>query len=86
MKQLPKAIRDLQGDLWVPAETANLLERILRDARALQGQEHHVALGQLEKLMGFDGKRELPTAREQLELPDPRRERLAGNLLKLASI
>jgi hypothetical protein len=82
MKQLPKAIRDLQGDLWVPSETADLLERILRDARALEGQEHRRCLGQLEQLLGFAGDRDLAPARVQLGLPDPQAERLAGNLLK----
>jgi hypothetical protein len=82
MKQLPKAIRDLQGDLWVPGELADLLERVLRDARGLDDAEHRRCLGQLEALMGFDGSRELPPAREQLGLPDPQAERLAANLLK----
>jgi len=83
MKQLPKAIRDLQGDLWVPSELADLLERVLRDARAHGGdQEYLGCLGRLETLMGFDGGRELPTAREQLGLPDPVAERLGRNLLK----
>lgn len=82
MKQLPKAIRDLQGDLWVPSKLSNLLERVLRDARALQGAEHQLALGELEKLMGFQGDRQLPSAREQLQIPDPAKERLANNLLR----
>jgi len=82
MKQLPKAIRDLQGDLWVPAEVADLLERILSDARALDDAEHRRCLGELEILMGFAGGRELPSARDQLGLPDPVAERLASNLLK----
>lgn len=82
MKQLPKAIRDLQGDLWVPAELAALLERVLRDARGLGDDEQQRCLGHLEGLMGFTGDRELPPAREQLELPDPVRERIAANLLK----
>lgn len=82
MKQLPKAIRDLQGDLWVPADVATLLERVLRDARALDSQEHRKCLGALENLLGFTQNCELPTAREQLGLPDPRQEQLANNLLK----
>lgn len=82
MKQLPKAIRDLQGDLWVPSELANLLERVLRDARAIEGHDHRVALGELERLMGFDGDRQLPSAREQLQLPDRERERIARNLMR----
>ena len=84
MKQLPKAIRDLQGDLWVPSELADLLERVVRDARAHGGsQEHLRCLGQLETLMGFTGDRELPPAREQLGMPDPQAERLGNNLLKM---
>ena len=82
MKQLPKAIRDLQGDLWVPSELADLLERVLRDARALDDQEHRRCLGALEALLGFADARELPCAREQLGLTDPRSERLSRNLLK----
>ncbi|HVZ45973.1 MAG TPA: hypothetical protein VHA82_19350 [Ramlibacter sp.] len=82
MKQLPKAIRDLQGDLWVPAELADLLERVLRDSRALEDSEHRQCLRELENLMGFSDRRDLPTAREQLGLPDARRDRLASNLLK----
>lgn len=82
MKQMPKAVRDLQGDLWVPAELADLLERVLRDARALEGQEHHRCLAELERLMGFDEQRALPSARELLALPDPQQEQVAANLLK----
>lgn len=82
MKQIPKAIRDLQGDLWVPAELADVLERVLRDARALDDQEHRRCLAALENLLGFQGDRELRPAREQLGLPDARAERLAANLLK----
>ena len=82
MKQLPKAIRDLQGDLWVPSELADLLERVLRDARAMDDGEHRRCLGHLEELMGFSDGRELACAREQLGLPDPQAERLSANLLK----
>ncbi|MBI5275951.1 MAG: hypothetical protein HY854_05770 [Burkholderiales bacterium] len=83
MKQLPKAIRDLQGDLWVPAETADLLQRILRDAHAIDGQEHLRCLGEVETLLGFNADRDLPSAREQLALPDEAAERLAMNLLRV---
>jgi hypothetical protein len=82
MKQMPKAVRDLQGDLWVPAELADLLERMLRDAHALEGQEYQRCLAQVEKLMGFDEQRALPSARELLGLPDPQQEQVAENLLK----
>lgn len=82
MKQMPKAVRDLQGDLWVPAELAVLLERMLRDAHALESQQHRRCLAELEKLLGFDEQRALPSARELLNLPDPQEEQLAANLLK----
>jgi hypothetical protein len=82
MKQLPKAIRDLQGDLWVPSELADLLERVLRDSRAIDDGEHRRCLAALENLLGFSDGHSLPSAREQLGLADPQRERLAGNLTK----
>jgi hypothetical protein len=82
MKQMPKAVRDLQGDLWVPAELADLLERVLRDARAIESQEHRRCLAELERLMGFNEQRALPSGRELLGMPDPQQEQLAENLLK----
>lgn len=82
MKQIPKAVRDLQGDLWVPVELANLLERVLRDARDRAGPQERRHLAAVEQLMGFEGDRPLPPVREQLGLPDPHLEQVALNLLK----
>lgn len=82
MKQIPKAVRDLQGDLWVPVELASLLERVLRDLRGGAGPQERQHLAAVEQLMGFEGDRALPAAREQLGLPDPHLEQIAANLLK----
>lgn len=79
MRALPRSIRDVQGDLWVPAETADLLERVLRDAAP------HIdpaVLRELTRLLAFDPTRQLASARDQLGLIDPAREQLARNFTK----
>jgi len=80
MNQLPKAIRDVMGELWVPEETANLLERVLRDVRA--GNHDPRVMQELERLLGFDGSRNLPSAYEILGLLDEKTERLGSGLLR----
>lgn len=82
MIYLPKAIRDLQGDLWVPNELACLLERMLRDAAKSDDAEYRKHLATLQELLGFTGNEPLKSPREQLGLPDPVREQIAQNLLK----
>lgn len=88
MKKFPKAIPELNGGLFVPKQVVDLLERVLEDH---QGQleranaaRDHLALLELKDLLGLEpyGTR-MPSAADQLDIPDPQAERIARNLLKM---
>lgn len=88
MKKLPKAIPELNGGLFVPKQVVDLLERVLNDHQGLlEGEQHardRLALLELKDLLGLEaGSPALPSAPEQLDLPDPQAERIARNLLKM---
>jgi len=89
MRQLPKAIPELDGGLFLPRQVVDLLEAVLVDHEQLlrQGpqvaQEPLVVLGELRELLRLTGPRPaLPPAREQLGLSDPQQELLSRNLLR----
>jgi hypothetical protein len=88
MKKFPKAIPELNGGLFIPKQVVDLLERVLDDQRcALErdgsGREA-AALLELKDLLGLAGPAApLPSAADQLDLPDPETERIARNLLKM---
>lgn len=88
MRQLPKAIPELDGGLFLPRQVVDLIEVVLSDHERLlqdhQGQgEGRVVLQELRELMRLTGNRPtLPSAREQLGLADPEREVLSRNLLR----
>ncbi len=94
MRQLPKAIPELDGGLFLPRPVAELLEAVLNEeeaalrtggglvdpgARAMR----MAVLGELRRLLRMTGLRlRLPPSTELLGLSDPRAEALARNLLK----
>lgn len=88
MKKLPKAIPELNGGLFVPKQVVDLLERVLEDHQGvLEGAERsrdQLALLALKDLLGLEPYgTTLPSAADQLDLPDPQAERVARNLLKM---
>ena len=88
MRQLPKAIPELDGGLFVPRPVLEVLEAVLAHHETLlQAQPESAAdltaLNELRHLLRLDGVRlPVPPAREQLELVDPRREMIGRNLLR----
>ena len=92
MRQLPKAIRELDGGLFLPRPVVELLEAVLmtqeqalcRAAQADADSELDLTvLAELRQLLRLTGLRlPLPPARELLGLADPREERESRNLLK----
>ncbi len=92
MRQLPKAIPELDGGLFLPRPVVELLEAVLLDheqsLRHAAGQGADTAqdltvLAQLRQSLRLTGLRlPLPPARELLGLADPREEQVARNLLR----
>ncbi len=94
MRQLPKAIPELDGGLFLPRPVVELLEavlieheRALRDRgapEALTETETRAAvLAELRQLLRLHGQRlPLPSPRELLGMADPRAEVLRRNLLR----
>lgn len=90
MRQLPKAIPELDGGLFLPRPVVELLEAVLLEReRALAGLETADAAidrtihAELRELLRLGGLRlPLPSARELLGLADPQAEGLRRNLLK----
>jgi hypothetical protein len=90
MRQLPKAIPELDGGLFLPRPVVELLDAVLieRD-RALrqadpagEGQDLRV-LAELRQLLRLGGLRlPVPPSREQLGLADPQAETVGRNLLR----
>ncbi len=88
MRQLPKAIPELDGGLFLPRPVLELLESVLAEHECLllrQGDTESgmTVLNELRQLLRLTGVRpSLPPARELLELVDPRQETLRRNLLR----
>lgn len=88
MRQLPKAIPELDGGLFLPRPVVDLLESVLLEHEAAVRQHPEPALdlsvlAELRQLLRMTGPRlALPSAREQLGLSDPSEQRLARNLLR----
>lgn len=88
MRQLPKAIPELDGGLFLPRPVLELLEAVLADHESMllrQGDPRQdlAVLTELRQLLRFTGARPpLPPARELLGLADPRQETLNRNLLR----
>ncbi len=98
MRQLPKAIPELDGGLFLPRPVVELLEAVLIEhERALRGRGSREAstevdieaetraavLAELRTLLRLTGPRlALPAPRELLGLADPRDETLRRNLLR----
>ena len=91
MRQLPKAIPELDGGIFVPRPVLELLEAVLLHHERLLGQQTHQAdiqidravLTELRALLRLNGQRlPVPPARELLELADPRVEMVGRNLLR----
>ncbi len=91
MRQLPKAIPELDGGIFVPRPVLELLEAVLLDHERLLGQHARQAdvrmdqtvLTELRALLRLNGQRlPVPPARELLELADPRQEMIGRNLLR----
>ncbi len=90
MRQLPKAIPELDGGLFLPRPVVELLEAVLLEReRALVALDTpeaeidrtiHAELRQLLRLGGL--RLPLPPARELLGLADPQVEGLRRNLLR----
>jgi len=88
MKKFPKAIPELNGGLFVPKQVVDLLERVLDDHQGLLERSgsprDRAALLEVKDLLGLQAQGSpLPSAAEQLDLPDPETERIARNLLKM---
>jgi hypothetical protein len=88
MKKLPKAIPELNGGLFVPKQVVDLIERVLDDHQGLleraPSPRDQLALLEVKDLLGLEPfGTVLPSAADQLDIPDPAVERLARNLLKI---
>ncbi len=88
MRQLPKAIPELDGGLFVPRPVLELLEAVLAQheqllRRAPESAVDLTVLDELRQLLRLTGLR-LPVApaREQLGLGDPVQARISRNLLR----
>ena len=92
MRQLPKAIPELDGGLFLPRPVVELLEAVLSShehvlVQAARGgtdtELDLTVLSELRHLLRLTGLRlPLPPARELLGLVDPGEERVARNLLR----
>ncbi len=88
MRQLPKAIPELDGGLFVPRPVLELLEAVLHSHEQLLRRHPDAAieltvLSEWRQLLRLTGLRlPVPPAREQLELTDPRQELIGRNLLR----
>jgi uncharacterized protein YbbK (DUF523 family) len=88
MRQLPKAIPELDGGLFVPRPVLELLESVLADHERLLHRQGDAGvdlavLSELRALLRLNGVRlPLPPARELLEIVDPRQEMIGRNLLR----
>ncbi len=88
MRQLPKAIPELDGGLFVPRPVLELLEAVvLRHEVLLQQQSDpqmdQTVLSELRTLLRLTGQRlPVPPAPELLELTDPTQDMIGRNLLR----
>lgn len=88
MRQLPKAIPELDGGLFLPRPVVELLEAVLLDHEQSlpshpDGEVDRQVLDELRQLLRMTGLRlPLPSARELLGLSDPKKDRVARNLLR----
>ncbi len=94
MRQLPKAIPELDGGLFLPRPVVELLEAVLAEhERALRDrglpqaatdtETRAAVLAELRGLLRLDGARPaLPSPRELLGMADPRSEVLRRNLVR----
>lgn len=93
MRQLPKAIPELDGGLFLPRPVVELLEAVLlaheqslRACARPSGADLALdltVLTELRQLLRLTGMRlPLPPARELLGLSDPREQMVARNLLR----
>ncbi len=86
MRQLPKAIPELDGGLFVPRPVLELLEAVLlRHEQLLQpdAKMDQTVLFELRTLLRLTGLRlPVPPAPELLELTDPRQDMIGRNLLR----
>ncbi len=90
MRQLPKAIPELDGGLFLPRPLVELLEAVLLEReRALatadtpDAETDRVIHVELRHLLRLNGLRlPLPPARELLGLADPQVEGMRRNLLR----
>ncbi|HSW20174.1 MAG TPA: hypothetical protein VLJ86_23335 [Ramlibacter sp.] len=87
MKQLPRAIAELDGGLFLPRQLVDLVEALLVEHEQLvmerEDSQSLAVLEQTRQLLRFTGARPpLPASREQLGLDDPQKEIVARNLLR----
>ncbi len=92
MRQLPKAIPELDGGLFLPRPVVELLEAVLAThqqalcqaaERGTDTELELTVLAELRQLLRLTGLRlPLPPARELLGLADPREEMVSRNLLR----
>jgi hypothetical protein len=75
---IPRAVRDLQGDLWLARETADLLEAVLQESTHPDPQ----VMRELQSLLRLPSGRQIASARDQLGIPDPRAARISRNVVK----
>lgn len=95
MRQLPKAIPELDGGLFLPRPVVELLEAVLLQHESMLRQHAAPApddedldlrvLAELRQLLRLTGLRQpLQPPRELLGLADPSQDRVARNLLREA--
>lgn len=88
MRQLPKAIPELDGGVFVPRPVLELLEAVLVRHEQLLLQTagadlDQTVLSELRHLLRLTGVRPpVPPARALLELTDPHQEMVGRNLLR----
>lgn len=90
MRQLPKAIPELDGGLFLPRPVVELLDAVLtereRELRRLPAEAADpdlTVMTELRQLLRLGGLRlPLPAARELLGLADPQAEAVGRNLLR----
>ncbi len=90
MRQLPKAIPELDGGLFLPRPVVELLDAVLiereRELRKADPPAESLdlrVLTELRQLLRLNGLRlPVPPARELLGLADPQAEAVSRNLLR----
>jgi len=89
MRQLPKAIPELDGGVFLPRPVLELLEAVLieHEQQLLQRQAESdvelAVLHELRQLLRLTGVRlPLPASRELLGMADPQAEMIGRNLLR----